>query len=78
MAASAKRASWSVTGLRASSPNAAAICPRSRPGAVAYPADDRLYFSAARGRRLRGEDDQHAKEVRVALERASVGRRDPG
>ena len=45
---------------------------------VAYPADDGLYFPVACGRRLRGEDDQHAEKVRVALERASGGRRDPG
>ena len=79
MAASAKRASWPVTGLRGSSPNAAAICvPQQIERVLAYPADDSLYLSLARGGGLRGEDDQQPEEVRVALERADGSRHHPG
>src|SRR5271165_594185 len=41
---------------------------------LAYPADDSLYLSLARGGGLRGEDDQQPQEVRVPLERADGGR----
>jgi hypothetical protein len=65
MAASAKRASWSVTGLRGSSPNATAICERDRDlrlqqleRVLSYAAHDSLYLSLTRGGGLRGEDDQ--------------------
>jgi Aromatic-ring hydroxylase, C-terminal len=44
---------------------------------LAYPADDGLDLPAAGGRRLRGEDDQQAQEVRVALKRAGDGRHHP-
>jgi hypothetical protein len=44
----------------------------------ADPAHDGLYLPVAGGRRLRGEHDQQAQEVRVALERAGGGRHHPG
>ena len=44
---------------------------------LSYAAHDGLYFPVAGGRRLRGEDNQQAQEVRVALKRAGGSRHHP-
>ena len=63
-----------MTGLAGSSPNAAAICARSRSSACSRTQHTAALISVARVRRLRGEYDQQPQEVRVALERADDGR----
>ena len=79
MAASANRASWSVTGLaRIVAERGRDLRPQEIERVLAYPADDSLYLSLARGGGLRGEDDQQPEEVRVALERADGSRHHPG
>ena len=79
MAASARRASWSVTGLRGSfAERDRDLRPQKFERVLSYAAPDSLYLPVAGGRGLRGEDDQQAQEVRVALKRAGGGRHDPG
>ena len=52
--------------------------PQQPQGAVADPADDRPDLPPLPVRRLRGEDDEQAQEIRVTLQRADRGRDDPG
>jgi hypothetical protein len=51
------------------------LCPQQLERMVAHPADNGLYLPVARGRRLHGEADQQAQEVRMPLKRANGGRR---